>query len=289
MLASEFLPFPSESQYLSYIRANHYALFPKLLSQSQFNRRARGLCYLVEKMRREWLLELGVAQTGIYLIDTKPLPVLGYKRSKHRSDFRGSAGYGYCASRKLYYFGYKLVMVTTPAGIPVVYELVAAHIEERKAAETVLDYLSQSLVIGDKGFLGQEWQAQMLQQTANTIVTPKRKNQKAQHRPGYQAVLNALRERIEGVFHELQNTGRNLERLLAKTVIGLTTRLIAKVTTHLFKHILRLHYHIDVQTFQCSSNFTSDVLYNDIDSRGSNIYQFDVRFCICPLALSRSR
>ncbi len=75
------------------------------------------------------------------------------------------------------------------------------------------------------------------------------------------AVLNALRERIEGVFHDLQNTRRNVERLLAKTVIGLTTRLIAKVTTHLFKHILRIHYHIDIQTFQCSSSFTSDGLY----------------------------
>lgn len=52
-------------------------------------------------------------------------------------------------------------MVTTPAGIPVVDELVAAHIEARKAADTVLDYLSRSLVIGDKGFLGQEWQAQI--------------------------------------------------------------------------------------------------------------------------------
>ena len=152
-------------------------------------------------------------------------------------------------------------MATRPAGIQVVYELVAAHIEERITAETALDFLSQSLVIGDKGFLGQAWQAQTLQQTANTIVTPKRKNQKARHRPGYQAVLNARRERIEGVFHELQNTGRNLERLLAKTVIGLTTRLIAKVTTHLFKHILRLHCHIDIQTLQCASNFTSDVSY----------------------------
>ena len=65
MLASEFLPCPSESQHLSYIRANHYALFLKLLSQGQFNRRARGLCYLVVKMRRDWLLELGVAQTEL--------------------------------------------------------------------------------------------------------------------------------------------------------------------------------------------------------------------------------
>ena len=107
MLAAEYLPFASESQYLGFVRANHSDLFPNLLSQSQFNRRARG-----------------------------------------------------------------------------------------------------------------------------------------------------LRERIEGVFHELQNSGRNLEQLLAKTVDGLATRLIAKVTANLFKHILRLRYRIDVQTFQQSSHFT---------------------------------
>jgi hypothetical protein len=61
--------------------------------------------------------------------------------------------------------------------------------------------------------------------------------------------LNSVRERIEGVFHEIQNTGRNIERLLAKTVIGLTTRIIAKMTSHLLKFILRKFHGIDVQTF----------------------------------------
>jgi len=54
---------------------------------------------------------------------------------------------------------------------------------------------------------------------------------------------------------KLQNTGRNIERLLAKTVIGLTTRLIAKITAHVLKRILFNRYHIDVQTFQCSNDF----------------------------------
>ncbi len=108
MLAAEYLPFASESQYLAYIRANHRALFPQLLSQSQFNRRARGLRYLVEQMRRDWLLDKGLGQANVCLLDTKPVPVLGYKRSKKRSDFLGSADYGYCASRHLRYFGYKL-------------------------------------------------------------------------------------------------------------------------------------------------------------------------------------
>ncbi len=96
----------------------------------------------------------------------------------------------------------------------------------------------------------------MRQETGNRIVTPKRKNQKCQHSREHEAALNGLRERIEGVFHELQNTGRNLERLLAKTVAGLASRLITKVTAHLFKHILRRRYHIDIQTFQCPSDFT---------------------------------
>ncbi len=38
MLAMDFIPFPSERQFVAYIRANHLDLFPKLLVQSQFNR-----------------------------------------------------------------------------------------------------------------------------------------------------------------------------------------------------------------------------------------------------------
>ncbi len=255
MLGAEYLPFSSESQYLGYVRANHSDLFPDLLSQSQFNRRARSLRYLIECLRRDWLIDLGIDQVEKFLIDTKPVPVLGYKRSKRRSDFYGSAAYGYCASRKLYYFGYKLVMITTLDGLPVVYDLAPANTDECLAAEAVLDNIKNAELIGDKGFIGVEWQAQMLEQTGNKILTPKRKNQ-AQNPPGYDSMLNRIRERIEGLFHELQNTGRNLERLLAKTVVGLATRLSAKVTAHLFKHILRKAYQIDVQTFQRSIHFT---------------------------------
>lgn len=254
MIAEDFIPYPAETQYVGYLRANYGALFPRLLDQSQFNRRARSLRHLVEAVRRDWLLELGVGQADTYLIDTKPIPVVGYKRSKRRSDFLGSAAYGYCASRKLHYFGYKLVLITTLEGLPVIYDLVPANTDERQAAEAVLDRVANARVLGDKGFLGVEWQAHIYQQTGNTVLTPKRKNQTVQHPDGFERLLNRLRERIEGVFHELQNTGRNLERLLAKTVTGLVTRVIAKVTAHLLKYILRVRYGIDVQTFLCSSD-----------------------------------
>lgn len=255
MISQEFVPYPAETQYLAYIRSNYGYLFPRLLDQSQFNRRARGLRSLLEAMRRDWVLETGIGQAMTYLIDTKPIPVMGYKRSKTRSDFRGSADYGYCVSRNLHYYGYKLVMLSSCDGLPIAYELVPANVDERQAAEAIIDAVMNVTIIGDKGFVGVEWQSQMYEQTGNLLLTPKRKNQKIQHPAGVQATLNAIRERIEGVFHELQNTGRNIERLLAKTVVGLTTRLIAKVTAHLLKRLLYNTYHIDIQTFQCSHDF----------------------------------
>jgi len=255
MLAEDFIPYPGEQQFVGYMRANHLELFPKLLDQSQFNRRARSLRLLVEALRRDWLVELGIEHADHFLIDTKPIPVVGYKRSKSHSDFAGSAAYGYCTSRNMHYFGYKLVMVTTLDGLPVLYELVPANIEERQAAETVLDRIANAQFYGDKGFLGDEWQTHIEQQTGNQVTTPKRVNQKIQHPAGFERLLNSVRERIEGVFHEIQNTGRYLERLLAKTVVGLVTRVITKVTSHLLRHLLRRQYGIDIQTFQCSPDF----------------------------------
>jgi len=250
LLAMDYFPFPGETQFLGFIRANYSSLFPHLLDQSQFNRRARALRLLVEELRKHWALMLGVALQTQFLLDTKPVPVVGYKRSKANSDFVGSAAYGVCVSRKLKYFGYKLVVLSTLDGIPVAYELVPANTDERVAAETVLSFVWNSDVFCDKGFIGQDWQQEQRDSQGNRIWTPKRENQKAQNPAGFDRLLNSLRERIEGAFNEVRNTGRDLERLLRKTVLGLSTHVIAKMASHVLKLVLRRFYATDVQTFE---------------------------------------
>ena len=250
VLAHDFIPYPAETQYVEFIRANYLALFPKLVDQSQFNRRARALRLLVEELRRFWIVQKGWHLQSCYLMDTKPVPVVGYKRYKSHSDFAGNANYGRCASRNLNYFGYKLVALATLGGIPVAYELVPANLDERLAAEAVIGYLASCDIFADKGFLGHEWQTSMFDQTNNLIWTPKRKNQYVQNSKALDRWLSSARERIEGVFHEVQNTGCNLERLLAKTVLGLCTRIIAKMTSHLLRRLLLIDFGINVQTFQ---------------------------------------
>jgi hypothetical protein len=113
LLAMDYFPYPGEQQFLGFMRANYLDLFPRLLDQSQFNRRARRLEGLIEELRRFWVKQMGADLARTLLLDTKPVPVVGYKRSKRQSDFEGSATYGWCASRKLHYFGSKLVVVST--------------------------------------------------------------------------------------------------------------------------------------------------------------------------------
>jgi len=238
MLTREFLPFLSETRFIEFIWATYLDMFPKLLDQSQFNRRARWPHRMVEQLRRYWLVQQGVLQQSCFLLDTIPVPVIGYKRSKRRSDFLGSANYGFCASRHLKYFGYKLVMVSTLYGLPVVYDLVSTNLDERLAAEAVIDQLSFSDIFADKGFTGLEWQSQIFDQTCN------------QNAKCLDQWLSSVRERIAGLFHELQNTGRNIERSSAKTVIGLCTRVTALITSHLLRRLLLVDFGEKVQTYQ---------------------------------------
>jgi hypothetical protein len=249
MLAIDFFEFTSERRYVAFVRANYLALFPKLLDQSQYNRRARSLRYLLNELRKDWAADLGVDVEQHFLLDTTPVIALGYRRDKRHSDFRGSADYGYCAARRLKYFGYKLVLLTTLDGTPYAFELVPANTDERAAADEILDTLPpDSQVWSDKGFIGEEWQAEWARQGIS-VWTTKRENQKVQNPPEFDRLLNSVRERVEGAFDLLKEGGRSVEHSLARTVGGLCTRIIAKITGGTLRLFLRQFFGIDVLTY----------------------------------------
>jgi len=249
MVVHDFVPYPSERQYVSFIRANYLNLFPQVVEVSQYNRRSRALCVMAEQMRQTWLRQLGGSAGQALLLDTKPVPVLSYKRDKKHSQFAGRANYGHCAARKLNYFGFKLVMLCCMRGVPLVYNLVPANTDERLAAESVLDQVTDCDILADKGFIGEDWQRQAANETGNLIYIFARSNQKVQLDPTLNRFISRRRERIEGLFAQLQNTGRNLERLLAKTMTGLCTRVTLKVTSLTVRRLLLSFFHLDIQSF----------------------------------------
>lgn len=252
MIAIDFFEFTSERRYLSFVRANYPYLFPNLLDQSQFNRRTRSLRHVLDQLRREWANRLGVQWENHFLLDTTPVIVVGYRRDKTRSNFYGSADYGYCSARKLKYYGYKLVMLTTLDGTPYAFELVPANTDERDAADEILDTLPpNSDVWSDKGFIGDEWQTDW-ENEGIRIWTNKRANQKIQNPKEFDQLLNSVRERVEGTFDQLKEGGRSVEKTLAKTIGGLCSRIISKITGIIYRIFLKKFYCIDLLTYTVS-------------------------------------
>src|SRR5687768_3260639 len=74
MLASELLDFNAERRFLAFIRANYGDLFPNLLSQSEFNRRARAAAATLELLRQAWLSLLWCAEVEYFIMDSKAVP-----------------------------------------------------------------------------------------------------------------------------------------------------------------------------------------------------------------------
>jgi hypothetical protein len=253
MLAIDLLEFTSERRYRAFIQANYLALFPQLLDQSQYNRRARRLRFLLNALRQAWATELGVQFERHFLLDTTPVIAVGYRRDKRHSAFRGSAEYGYCAARRLKYFGYKLVMLTALDGTPYSFELVPANTDERDAADEILDTLPPgSIVWSDKGFIGVDWQAEWAQQGVR-VWTTKRENQREQNPPEFDRLLNRVRERVEGAFDLLKEGGRSVEHTLARTVDGICARIMAKIAGGTLRLFLRRFFGIDVLTYTVSA------------------------------------
>ena len=157
LLAMDRVPLPSERGFLAFLRVNHPTLFPQLPALSHVNRHARAVRGMVEHIRQSWLKNWAVADERQRIRDTKPVPVVGYKRTQTRSDGAGSASYGYCASRTMHACGDNLVRLTTIAGLPVADDLVPAHTDERDAAMRGLSQVVTCDRWADKGFLGEDW------------------------------------------------------------------------------------------------------------------------------------
>lgn len=250
MILKEFLQFKAERKFLGFMHGNYSEMFPDIVDQSQYNRRSRALRLILNRIRSHFANELGVQLASLYVLDTEPIPVVGYKRSKKHSDFWGTAEYGHCASKNLKYWGYKFVMLVTADGIPAAFELVPANTDERDAAEEVLPAANPgSIALGDKGFIDEERQKDWKERYGVSVYTFKRKNQHKQNPPAIQQLLKENRSQIETTFSSLDRV-EGLEDHGAKTVLGLVTRIIAKVVAYTFrKYLLRFHG-INVLTFQ---------------------------------------
>jgi IS5 family transposase len=211
---------------------NYRRLIPRLPERSRFNRRRRALQGALNQLRRVLLAVLDVAQDAHGAIDSLPLPVVSFHGAPQRSrDWDANqASFGWCASKKQKFFGYRLHLVVTLGGVILDFVLTAADGDEREVAEGVLANYPGRTFLGDKGYVSGPL-AERLQAVGVGLIALRRENQHQQLPPALRRLNQRFRQIIETVNGQLADQF-SIEQNHARSCHGLCARLVTKLTAH---------------------------------------------------------
>lgn len=152
-----FWTIKSNKRFHQLINEKYLNLFPNFLEYSRYIKRSKSVSYIAFKLIEEISFE---NRDDLFIIDTKPIPLLERARAnwsiivKMFKQYRINPGYGYCAARKLRYFGFKLVCLWNKGKI-VCYSLVSANASEQECLMELVkrNNLMNLKMFGDKGFI----------------------------------------------------------------------------------------------------------------------------------------
>lgn len=232
-VAQTLLRFPTERQWLRAAPSRVGHLFSQLPSQSVYNHRLRAAAPLMQTALL-WLAEQTPAESAdkVRLMDATPVPCGRSRLTAQRSNLFGYAGYGYEASHSRWYWGTKLLLITTPGGMVTGFGLANPKlVGEREQARLLLTTAAQhrpaagSVVVTDKGFSGRPLE-EVFTSLELILVRPERANEK-RPRPPFPAWL---RQRIEAIIGTLKDH-LHLEEHHGRTLSGLWTRVVQRLLT----------------------------------------------------------
>jgi hypothetical protein len=225
------LGFTSETRWLRYAHAHFGHLFPYLPAQSGYNKRLRAASGLIAALIRALAVETSTWCDDTWVIDSTPVECARSRPTTRRSALAGWAGYGYCASHSRYFWGLRLHLIATPAGLPIAFALAHPKTDEREVTRDLLeadpvllaDRPAQT-VIADKGYASREFE-RFLNHHGATLIRPAFR--KEPPRPGAR-LLKPFRQVIESINDTLKGQ-LDLERHGGRTPAGVTARVLQRL------------------------------------------------------------
>ena len=140
-LLAQWQPDRSERAFLAYAGRHWRPYFPRLLSQSAFNRRARDLCGVLSRLGPLVARQLTqtLTPTPAYaVLDSVPVPLMRRCRGGRHRLFAAEADFGHGGSDDDGYYGVQLLAVVTATGLITGFVVGPAATDERWLAEALL-------------------------------------------------------------------------------------------------------------------------------------------------------
>ncbi len=225
------LGFTSEARWLRHAREHLGHLFPFLPLQSGYNKRLRAAFPQIKRLIRVLARDTDYWNDTVWITDSTPVECGRSRPTVLRSDLAGFANYGYCASHSRFFWGLRLYLVCTPAGMPILWALADPKIGEREVLAAMPEVDAELiktrqglLLISDKGFASKPFEESLSQQGI-TLLRPSRKKEIL--RAGA-PMLKKVRQLIESINDTLKGQ-LDLERHSARTVEGVSVRVAQRI------------------------------------------------------------
>lgn len=234
-LVAELIGMEDETRFLAYLHRNHEPLFPHLPSRSRYNRRRRQLIEATNRIRialaQDVLLQLSPEDQDLCVIDSLPIPVVGFAHARGAHRWYGEVRYGHNAAKHQTFYGYKLHLLASASGLVLDFALVPANVADGVLAEQLLIGQRDLTVLADKAYINGPLQALLAHRNHLCLLTPARANQRAAQEGHRTALVTHFRQTIETLNSQLAEQFA-IERNRAKSVYGLCARIQAKLTAH---------------------------------------------------------
>jgi hypothetical protein len=220
----------SENHLYHRLSLEHPALFALMPCRQRFNQRLKNLRLYIDALSCR-MADFILDPSEDILIDSAKFPLCRFGRAprlkicREQGDLMPS--FGYSATDKGKYFGFKLHMTCSESGVVTNFLLTPARVMDHRCVKELTSCFSKpKVVLGDKGYLSRPLQLDLFENHQIKLETPLRANQRevCQWSPSQ----TRKRLRIETLFSQLIDQFA-LRVNYAKTVRGLLTRISTKI------------------------------------------------------------
>ncbi|RVX47007.1 DDE family transposase [Nonomuraea polychroma] len=229
-IAQALLGIRSETRWLRFLPVHLPGAFPYLPGQSGYNKRLRASLPLIQRAIRALARDTDLWTDPVWVVDSTPVEC-GSRPTVQRSELAGWAGYGYCRSHSRFFWGLRLHLVCTPAGLPITWALATPKLDERQVLMAVLDHDPHLLIerpglliIADKGYVSAGLDAYLAERGVH-LLRPSYRNRAP--RPGEQ-FLKPIRQLIESVNDTLKGQ-LDLELHGGRSPLGVAVRIAQRI------------------------------------------------------------
>lgn len=222
ILAARYF-YGNQSAACGYLQSHHGFQYP---DRSNFNRILHSLTDIISDI----FFHLGLAMkhlnlNSVYLIDSFPVAVCKNIRIRRSKIIKGEQYRGFNASKKEYFYGFKVHIITTGDGIPVEFLVTAGSIHDNTALQGMnFDLPTNSDVYGDSAYVNEDYKQLLAEFNEINLKAATRKNQKERNTWQQELENKYFRKQIENTFAQI--TARFPKKIHAVTAEGFLLKIL---------------------------------------------------------------